>query len=80
MRHWLTSAIVFLLVAGSNGCVSQKSADDLKSLNRKLEEQVIELKARLEEKDARIAGTKSTLEVVDATDSAGTIPYLIGDG
>ena len=58
MRHWFTLAIVALLITGSNGCVSQKSADDLMSLNRRLEEQVIELKAWLEEKDAQIAALR----------------------
>ena len=30
--------------------------------------------------EARIAGTKSTLEVIDDTDAAGTIPYLTAGG
>ena len=30
--------------------------------------------------EARIAGTDSTLEVIDDSDAAGTIPYLTGGG
>ncbi len=31
-------------------------------------------------REARIAGTDSTLEVIDDTDAAGTIPYLAAGG
>ncbi|MCC6580018.1 MAG: OmpA family protein [Phycisphaeraceae bacterium] len=43
-----------LAAAMSTGCVSQKTADDLQTLYRRSQEQVIDLKARLAECESRI--------------------------
>ena len=42
----------------STGCVSQKVVDDLQTLNRRNQEQILELQARLEDKEAQIDAIK----------------------
>ncbi len=47
------------MMLGSLGCVSQKQADDLQTLYRRSQEQVIDLKAQLEECNKRVAAMSS---------------------
>lgn len=47
------------LILAATGCVSQNERDRLQTLNRKCEEQVIELKAQLEEARARMAALQN---------------------
>ena len=48
------------MMLGSFGCVSQKQADDLQTLYRRSQEQVIDLKAQLEECNKRVVAMSST--------------------
>ena len=59
--RWITIVLysAFLLVA-SNGCVPQAQFDILQAAQRKSQEQVIDLKARLEERDQRIDQMRNT--------------------
>tara|TARA_B100000683_G_C12449924_1_gene539685 strand:+ start:160 stop:1089 length:930 start_codon:yes stop_codon:yes gene_type:complete len=58
-----TKTLAWTLVAGmmigSVGCVSQKQADDLQTLYRRSQEQVIDLKAQLEECNKRVVAMSS---------------------
>jgi chemotaxis protein MotB len=47
------------MMLGSFGCVSQKQADDLQTLYRRSQEQVIDLKAQLDECNKRVAAMSS---------------------
>lgn len=44
-----------MATVGATGCVAQREADDLRTLYRKSQEQIIDLQAQLEEANARIA-------------------------
>lgn len=48
------------MMLGGVGCVSQKQADDLQTLYRRSQEQVIDLKAQLDECNKRVAAMAST--------------------
>ena len=58
-----TKTLAWTLVAGmmlgSVGCVSQKQADDLQTLYRRSQEQVIDLKAQLDECNRRVTAMSS---------------------
>lgn len=67
MKHsWMKLLAIALLATFAFGCVSQKQYDDLLLLYRRSNEQVVDLKAKLEEAEARIkalqeaAGTNRT--------------------
>lgn len=57
-RRLFALALVIVVTLGSFGCVSQNKADQLANLQRRTEEQIVELKARLAEKDAEIAAMR----------------------
>ncbi len=46
--------VILLCIAAAAGCVPQRQFDDMKSAHRKSQEQVIDLKSRLEESNLRI--------------------------
>ncbi len=53
---WVLLAVASVWLGG---CVAQKSADDLLTLNRTLESQIIDLQAQLEEAEGRIAALQA---------------------
>lgn len=56
----LAWTLVAGMMLGSIGCVSQKQADDLQTMYRRSQEQIIDLKAQLDEANKRIKAMEST--------------------
>lgn len=59
---WLPLAVAAI---GMTGCVSQRYVDDLETLYRRCQEQIIDLRAELDEKDTEIDVLRSTLKSHD---------------
>ena len=59
MTRGLALLLAAGLLVGMTGCVSQGVADDYQTLYRKSEEQIIDLRAQLEEANARIAALQN---------------------
>lgn len=59
MKKRFALLLAVLLMAGMTGCVAQREADDLRTLYRKSQEQIIDLQAQLEEANARIAALQN---------------------
>lgn len=55
MKKRFALLLMAAMAAGATGCVAQREADDLRTLYRKSQEQIIDLQAQLEEANARIA-------------------------
>ena len=61
----LTVLLAAILITGMSGCVAQREADDLRTLYRKSQEQVIELQTQLEECYARNAALQEEADKPD---------------
>lgn len=62
---WAKMACVALLVFAGSGCVAQREADDLRTLYRRSQEQVEDLRARLDEANARIKALQDAQRSTD---------------
>ena len=60
MKKSLALLLAAAMMAGATGCVSQRRADDLQTLYRKSQEQILDLQAQLEAKDAEIAALRGS--------------------
>ncbi len=74
MRLMKTWTILALLAVVAVGCVAQREADDLKTLYRNSQEQVVELQERLAEAQARIAALQG-----DAGSEADALAQAIAE-
>lgn len=59
MKKRVALLLAAAMMAGATGCVSQRRADDLQTLYRKSQEQILDLQAQLEQKDAEIAALRA---------------------
>lgn len=59
MKMWIAGTLLAVMTLGSIGCVAQREVDELRTLYRRSQEQVLELRAQLEEAQARIAALQS---------------------
>ena len=60
MKLAVACVLVMLVGLGSTGCVSQAEADRYRTVNRQLEAQIQDLKARLDEKNAMISALQAS--------------------
>lgn len=58
MTRYLKLFVLVMLTWSAFGCVSQHEADNLNTLYRKAQEQIVDLQAQLDEKDAQIAALR----------------------
>ena len=70
MKACVKWVLVVTTAVGSFGCVSQKRADDLETLNRHTQEQVTELQVQLEAKRAEIAALQDQMRSQGSSSSA----------
>ena len=59
MNRGMTWMLIATVALTSVGCVAQREADDLRTLYRKSQEQVLDLQARLEEANTRLAALQA---------------------
>lgn len=61
MRLWTTGLLVAAFALGSVGCVAQQELDRLQTVNRKKDEQIVQLQTDLEEAQATIDSLRAEL-------------------